>query len=98
MDLNLKILIARSNIQTILHRLRLTREDIEKNRPTAVKYIEGSKDTEAKLAQANVIFHELEHEARMLGRENMILTRQNMELKQRVQDFENQIKYQNIEI
>jgi len=98
MDLNLKIIVAKSNIQTILHRLRLTREDIEKNRPTAIKYIEGSRDTEAKLSQVNVIFQELEHEARMQGRENMILTHQNMELKQRIEELENQIKYQNIEI
>jgi hypothetical protein len=98
MDIGLKLLHTKSLIQKNIWKVKLTREDLEEKRPSALAYINGAKDTENDLKQVQLAIKELETELRLQGREINRCLHINGELKKRIEELEHELKYKNIEL
>lgn len=97
MDIALKILMAKNFAWIIRERIKNERIRIQNERPNAKPYIEGAIDSEEKLCKIELVIIDLESEVRMLNRECNQLALKNGELRQRILELENQIKYNQIE-
>ena len=98
MDIGLKLLYIKGLIQKNIWKVKLTREELQEKRPSAVAYINGAKDTEADLKQVEQAIHELETELRLQGREINRCLHINGQLKKRIEDLEHELKYKNVEL
>ena len=98
MDIGLKLLYVKGLIKKNIWKIKLTREDLEKKRPSAVEYINGAKDTEQDLQLIEQSINDLETELRLQGREINRCLQINGQLKQRINELEHELKYKNIEL
>ena len=98
MDIGLKLLYIKGLIEKNIWKVKLTREDLEEKRPTAIAYINGAKDTENDLKQVQLTIIELETELRLQGREINRCLHINGELKKRINELEHELKYKNVEL
>lgn len=98
MDIGLKLLYVKGLIKKNIWKIKLTREDLEKKRPSAVEYINGAKDTEGDLQLIEQSINDLETELRLQGREINRCLQINGQLKQRISELEHELKYKNIEL
>ena len=98
MDIGLKLLYVKGLIKKNIWKIKLTREDLEKKRPSAVEYINGAKDTEKDLQLIEQSINDLETELRLQGREINRCLQINGQLKQRINELEHELKYRNIEL
>jgi molybdopterin converting factor small subunit len=98
MDIGLKLLYIKGLIQKNIWKVKLTREELQEKKPSAVAYINGAKDTENDLKQVEQALHELETELRLQGREINRCLQINGELKQRIEDLEHELKHKNNEL
>ena len=96
MDIGLKLLHAKGLIYKNIWKIKLTREELEEKRPSAVAYINGAKDTEDDLKEIEEAILQLEIELRLQGREINRCLQINGELKQRIEDLEHELKYKNV--
>jgi len=97
MDLYLLIIKTKANIESIRTRIRLAREQIQKDKPNAKPYIDGAKQSELELLEAYQAFTDLSDHILAISRENTELARRNIKLQEKVLELENQIKYNQIE-
>lgn len=93
MDLTLKIIKTKANIWSIYQRIKFGREKIEKERPTALDYINGAKQSEEELLEAYDSFTELSDHIITLSRENSEMTRRNIMLLEELQRLKDELKY-----
>lgn len=98
MDIGLKILYIKGLIQKNIWKVKLTREELQEKRPSAVEYINGAKDTENDLKQVEQAIHELETELRLQGREINRCLKINGELKKKIEELEHELKFKNVEL
>ena len=98
MDIGLKLLLAKSKLEKTRTRIRLSREEIQDKRPSAIEYINGALDTEKDLLDVLEIIYELENELRYNGRELNHAVKINGLLKEQIVDLENEIKFKNLEL
>jgi septal ring factor EnvC (AmiA/AmiB activator) len=98
MDIGLKLLYIKGLIQKNIWKVKLTREELEEKKPSAVVYINGAKDTENDLKQVEQAIHELETELRLQGREINRCLHINGELKKRIEELEHELKFKNVEL
>lgn len=98
MDIGLKLLYVKGLIKKNIWKVKLTREDLEKKRPSAVEYIKGAKDTEEDLQLIEQSINDIETELRLQGREINRCLQINGQLKQRINELEYELKYKNIEL
>ena len=75
MDLTLKIIKTKANLWSIYQRIKFGREKIEKDKPTALDYINGAKQSEEELLEAYDSFTDLSDHIITLSRENSELAR-----------------------
>jgi len=95
MDIGLKLLYIKGLIYKNIWKIKLTREELEEKRPSAVAYINGAKDTEDDLKEIEEAILQLETELRLQGREINRCLQINGELKQRIDELEHELKYKN---
>ena len=98
MDIVLQLLLAKSKLDSIKTRIRLTREDLETKRPDAIAYIKGANDVEKDLEQIRKVIDQLELELRMVGREMNYALQVNGHLKEKINDLNNEIKFKNLDL
>ena len=98
MDIGLKLLYIKGLIYKNIWKIKLTREELEEKRPSAVSYIKGAKDTEDDLKEIEEAILQLEAELRIQGREINRCLQINGELKQRIEDLEHELKYKNVDL
>lgn len=98
MDIGLKLLYIKGLIQKNIWKVKLTREELQEKRPSAVEYINGAKDTENDLNQVEQAIHELETELRLQGREINRCLKINGELKKKIEELEHELKFKNVEL
>lgn len=98
MDIGLKLLLAKSKLEKTRTRIRLSREEIQEKRPSAIEYINGALDTEKDLLDILEILYELENELRYNGRELNHAVKINGELKKRIDELEHELKFKNVEL
>lgn len=98
MDIGLKLLYIKGLIQKNIWKVKLTREELQEKKPSAVAYINGAKDTENDLKQVEQAIHELETELRLHGREINRCLHINGELKKRIEELEHELKFKNVEL
>ena len=96
MDIGLKLLYIKGLIQKNIWKVKLTREELQEKRPSAVAYINGAKDTEDDLKEIEEAILQLEAELRLQGREINRCLQINGELKQRIDELEHELKYKNV--
>ena len=97
MDLGLKLLWAKTTLWTVTQRIKNVREKLEKDKPEAKDYINGSKQSEENLLETINVINLLEHEITSLNRELNELARCNAQLRVAYQELQEQIKYNKIE-
>jgi predicted RNase H-like nuclease (RuvC/YqgF family) len=97
MDLDLKILWAKNVIWCVRERIKNVREKLEKDKPDAKDYIEGSKESEEQLLKTELVIIEMENEIKGLNRELNQLARRNAELRVAYQELKNELKFKNID-
>lgn len=93
MDISLKIIKTKANIWSIYQRIKFGREKIEKERPTALDYINGAKQSEEELLEAYNSFTDLSNHVIALSRENTELARRNILLLEQLKQLKDEIKY-----
>lgn len=98
MDIGLKLLYIKGLIYKNIWKVKLTREELEEKRPSAVEFINGAKDTEADLKQIEEAILQLETELRLQGREINRCLQINGELKKKIEELEYELKYKNVEL
>ena len=98
MDLTLKIIKTKANLWSIYQRIKFGREKIEKDKPTALDYINGAKQSEQELLEAYDSFTDLSDHIITLSRENSELARRNILLLEQLRILKDEIKYQNIQL
>lgn len=98
MDIGLKLLYIKGLIQKNIWKVKLTREELEEKRPSAVEFINGAKDTENDLKQIEEAILQLETELRLQGREINICLQINGELKKKIEELEHELKFKNVEL
>ena len=98
MDIGLKLLYIKGLIYKNIWKVKLTREELEEKRPSAVEFINGAKDTEADLKQIEKAILQLETELRLQGREINRCLQINGQLKQRIEELEHELKFKNVEL
>jgi hypothetical protein len=98
MDLDLRILWAKNVIWCVRERIKNVREKLEKDKPEAKDYINGSKESEEQLLRAEQVIIDMELEIKSLNRELNQLSRRNAELRVAYQELKNQIKYKDIDL
>lgn len=98
MDIGLKLLYVKGLIKKNIWKIKLTREDLEKKRPSAVEYISGAKDTEKDLQLIEQSINDLETELRLQGREINRCLQINGQLKQKIEQLEHELKYKNVDL
>ena len=97
MDLYLLTIKTKANIESIRTRIRLERERIQKERPSAVQYIDGAIKSELELLEAYQAFTKFTDYVMSLSRENTELARRNILLQEKVLELENELKFNQIE-
>ena len=98
MDLTLKIIKTKANLWSIYQRIKFGREKIEKDKPTALDYINGAKQSEEELLEAYDSFTDLSDHIITLSRENSELARRNILLLEELRILKDEIKYNNIQL
>jgi len=98
MDIELKLLLAKSILNKTIWRVKLTREELQEKRPSAEAYINGARDTENDLKQVQLAIVELETELRLHGREINRCLHINGELKKRIEELEHELKFKDVEL
>ena len=98
MDLTLKIIKTKANLWSIYQRIKFGREKIEKDKPTALDYINGAKQSEQELLEAYDSFTDLCDHIITLSRENSELARRNILLLEQLRILKDEIKYNNIQL
>ena len=98
MDLTLKIIKTKANLWSIYQRIKFGREKIEKDKPTALDYINGAKQSEEELLEAYDSFTDLSDHIITLSRENSELARRNILLLEQLRILKDEIKYNNIQL
>lgn len=93
MDLTLKIIKTKANLWSIYQRIKFGREKIEKDKPTALDYINGAKQSEEELLEAYDSFTDLSDHIITLSRENSELARRNILLLEQLRILKDEIKY-----
>ena len=97
MDLSLKILWAKTTVWTVKERIKNVREKLEKDKPDAKDYINGSKESEEQLLKTELVIIEMENEIKGLNRELNQLARRNAQLRVAYQELKDELKFQNID-
>jgi hypothetical protein len=98
MDISLRIIKTKANIWSIYQRIKFGREKIEKERPTALDYINGARQSEQELLEAYDSFTQLSDHIIALSRENSELARRNIMLLDQNQELKLELKYQNVQL
>ena len=98
MDLNLKILWAKNVIWVVRERIKNVREKLEKDKPDAKDYINGSKESEEQLLKTELVIIEMENEIKGLNRELNQLARRNAELRVAYQELKDELKFKDIDL
>ncbi len=98
MDISLRIIKTKANIWSIYQRIKFGREKIEKERPTALDYINGARQSEQELLEAYDSFTQLSDHIIALSRENSELARRNLMLLDQNQELKLELKYQNAQL
>lgn len=98
MDISLRIIKTKANIWSIYQRIKFGREKIEKERPTALDYINGARQSEQELLEAYDSFIQLSDHIICLSRENSELARRNIMLLDQNQELKLELKYQNVQL
>jgi hypothetical protein len=98
MDISLRIIKTKANIWSIYQRIKFGREKIEKERPTALDYINGARQSEQELLEAYDSFTQLSDHIIALSRENSELARRNIMLLDQNQELKLELKYQNVKL
>ena len=98
MDISLRIIKTKANIWSIYQRIKFGREKIEKERPTALEYINGAKQSEQELLEAYDSFIQLSDHIICLSRENSELARRNLMLLDQAKQLKDELKYQNVQL
>ena len=98
MDISLRIIKTKANIWSIYQRIKFGREKIEKERPTALDYINGARQSEQELLEAYDSFTQLSDHIIALSRENSELARRNIMLLDKNQELKLELKYQNVQL
>ena len=98
MDIGLKLLYIKGLIQKNIWKVKLTREELQEKRPSALLYINGAIDTENDLKQVEQAIHELETELRLQGREINRCLQINGKLKKRIEELERELKFKDVEL
>ena len=93
MDISLRIIKTKANIWSIYQRIKFGREKIEKERPTALDYINGARQSEQELLEAYDSFTQLSDHIIALSRENAELARRNIMLLDQNQELKLKLKY-----
>lgn len=93
MDLTLKIIKTKANLWSIYQRIKFGREKIEKDKPTALDYINGAKQSEEELLEAYDSFTDLSDHIITLSRENSELARRNILLLEQLRILKDELKY-----
>ena len=93
MDLTLKIIKTKANLWSIYQRIKFGREKIEKDKPTALDYINGAKQSEEELLEAYDSFTDLSNHIITLSRENSELARRNILLLEQLRILKDELKY-----
>ncbi len=98
MDLDLKILWAKNTIWVVRERIKNVREKLEKDKPDAKDYINGSKESEEQLLKTELVLIEMQNEIISLNRELNQLARRNAQLRVAYDELKNELKFKNIEL
>lgn len=98
MDLTLKIIKTKANLWSIYQRIKFGREKIEKDKPTALDYINGAKQSEEELLEAYDSFTDLSDHIIALSRENSELARRNILLLEQLRILKDELKYKDIQL
>lgn len=98
MDISLRIIKTKANIWSIYQRIKFGREKIEKERPTALDYINGARQSEQELLEAYDSFTQLSDHIIALSRENSELARRNLMLLDQTQELKDELKYKNVQL
>lgn len=98
MDISLRIIKTKANIWSIYQRIKFGREKIEKERPTALDYINGARQSEQELLEAYDSFIQLSDHIICLSRENSELARRNLMLLEQAKQLKDELKYQNVQL
>jgi hypothetical protein len=93
MDLTLRIIKTKANLWSIYQRIKFGREKIEKDKPTALDYINGAKQSEEELLEAYDSFTDLSDHIITLSRENSELARRNILLLEQLRILKDELKY-----
>lgn len=93
MDLTLRIIKTKANLWSIYQRIKFGREKIEKEKPTALDYINGAKQSEHELLEAYDSFTDLSDHIITISRENSELVRRNILLLEELTRVKNELKY-----
>jgi len=96
MDLTLKIIKTKANLWSIYQRIKFGREKIEKDKPTALDYINGAKQSEEELLEAYDSFTDLSDHIITLSRENSELARRNILLLEQLRILKDELKYKDV--
>ena len=97
MDLSLKILWAKNTIWVVRQRIKNVREKLEKDKPDAKDYINGSKESEEQLLKTELVIIEMENEIKGLNRELNQLARRNAQLRVAYQELKDELKFKDID-
>lgn len=98
MDLTLRIIKTKANLWSIYQRIKFGREKIEKEKPSALDYINGAKQSEQELLEAYDSFTDLSDHIITISRENSELVRRNILLLEELTRLKNELKYNNIQL
>lgn len=98
MDLTLRIIKTKANLWSIYQRIKFGREKIEKEKPSALDYINGAKQSEQELLEAYDSFTDLSDHIITISRENSELVRRNILLLEELTRVKNELKYNNIQL
>lgn len=93
MDLTLRIIKTKANLWSIYQRIKFGREKIEKEKPSALDYINGAKQSEQELLEAYDSFTDLSDHIITISRENSELVRRNILLLEELTRVKNELKY-----
>lgn len=93
MDLTLRIIKTKANLWSIYQRIKFGREKIEKEKPNALDYINGAKQSEEELLEAYDSFTDLSDHIITLSRENSELARRNILLLEQLRILKDELKY-----
>lgn len=96
MDLGLKLLWAKTTLWTVTQRIKNVREKLEKDKPEAKDYINGSKQSEENLLETINVINLLEHEITSLNRELNQLARRNAQLRVAYQELQDKVNITNL--